>query len=111
MAGLTQGKHESNSSPTLSSKPTQSSTFKTKLPATSKPLKVWAATESGKCSKEIDLGVGEAPQHGGDGVIVEGDAMVDNVKKEGEEAEESSINYYSEYWTDGGTQEYYGKSR
>jgi len=95
VAGLTQGKHES--SPTLSSKlpqQTRSSTSKTKLPPTSKPLK-----ESEKSSK--------TSQHGGYGVSVEADI----VKKEAEEAEESSINYYSEYWTDGGTQEYYGKPR
>ena len=37
--------------------------------------------------------------------------MADNVKREAEEAEESIINNYSEYWTDGVTQEYYGKPR
>jgi len=117
VSGLTQGKNESKSTPVPSSKlhpQSQSSTSKTKLPPSSKPLNAWAARESGKCLKEandIDQGVGEASWHSGDGVIVENDAMVENVKKEAEEAEDSSINYYSEYWTDGGTQEYYEKPR
>ena len=56
--------------------------------------------------------VGDSSQPvGDDGVIVEDEAMVDNLKKEAEETEDSSINYYSEYWTDSGTQEYYGKPR
>ena len=72
-------------------------------------------TESGKCSKDANdidnVSVGEPSQHGVDGVILEDEAMVDSVKKEAEEAEVSSINYYSEYWTDSGSQEYYGKPR
>ena len=97
VAGLTQGKSESKTSPTLSPKlasQTQSSTSKTKLPPESKPLKASAGTD-----------VGEASELGGDGVVV------DKVKEEAEEAEDSSINYYSEYWSDSGTQEYYGKPR
>ena len=97
VAGLTQGKSESKTSPTLSPKlasQTQSSTSKTKLPPESKPLKASAGTD-----------VGEASELGGDGVVV------DKVKEEAEEAEDSSINYYSEYWSDSGTQEYFGKPR
>ena len=107
VAGLTQGKSEGESPATLSPKlkpQTQSSTSKTKLPPAPKPLEADAATESGKCSKD-NLVVGEALQHSGDGVVV------DKVKEEAAEAEDSSINYYSEYWTDTGTQEYYGKPR
>merc|ERR1719220_993153 len=116
LAEKLQGKNESKSTPIPSSKlplQSQSSTSKTKLPPSSKSLNAGADRESGKCLKEandIDQGVGEASWHSGDGVIVENDAMVENVKKEAEEAEDS-INYYSEYWTDGGTQEYYEKPR
>jgi len=112
VAGLTQGKSESESPATLSPKlkpQTQSSSFKTKLPPAPKPLKASAAIESGKCSKDVNntdnVDVNEASQHGGDGVVV------DKVKEEAGEAEDSSINYYSEYWSDSGTQEYYGKPR
>ena len=106
VAGLTKGKSESRSSPTLSPKlthQTQSSTSKTKLPPAPKPLKANAGTESGRCSKDVN--VGEASQLGRDGVVVA------KVKEEAEEAEDSSINYYSEYWSDSGTQEYFGKPR
>ena len=110
VAGLTQGKSETPA--TLSPKlklQTQSSSSKSKLPPAPKPLKASAAIESGKCSKDVNntdnVGVGEALQHSGDGVVV------DKVKEEAAEAEDSSINYYSEYWTDTGTQEYYGKPR
>ena len=111
VAGLTQEKNESKTpSSKLTQQQTQSSIPKTKLPHTSKPLKVWTATE--KCSKEVNDNVGDSSQPvGDDGIIVEDEAMVDNLKKEAEETEDSSINYYSEYWTDSGTQEYYGKPR
>jgi len=105
VAGLTQGKSESPATLSPKLKPQiQSSTSKTKLPPAPKPLEAGAATESGKCSKD-NLVVGEALQHSRDGVVV------DKVKEEAEEAEDSSINYYSEYWTDSGPQEYYGTSR
>ena len=110
VAGLTQDKNESKTPSSKLTQQTQSSISKTKLPHTSKPLKVWTATE--KCSKEVNDNVGDISQPVGDhGVIVEDEAMVDNLKKEAEETEDSSINYYSEYWTDSGTQEYYGKPR
>jgi len=110
VAGLTQGKSENPATLSPKLKPqTQSSSSKTKLPPAPKPLKASAAIESGKCSKDINhtnnVDVGEASEHGRDGVVV------DKVKEEAEEAEDSSINYYSEYWTDSGPQEYYGKSR
>ena len=105
VAGLTQGKSESPATLSPKLKPQiQSSTSKTKLPPAPKPLEAGAATESGKCSKD-NLVVGEALQHSRDGVVV------DKVKEEAVEAEDSSINYYSEYWSDSGTQEYYGKPR
>jgi len=110
VAGLTQGKSETPA--TLSPKlklQTQSWSSKSKLPPAPKPLKASAAIESGKCSKDVNntdnVGVGEALQHSGDGVVV------DKVKEEAAETQDSSINYYSEYWTDTGTQEYYGKPR